>query len=85
MSRGASPYGLLDMTGNMWEWTRSLWGDYPYPSQAKERARREALQAPIIKPECCEAARSSATAGSCGVSTATGASRTLGIGTLGFG
>jgi formylglycine-generating enzyme required for sulfatase activity/energy-coupling factor transporter ATP-binding protein EcfA2 len=40
-SEGASPYGCLDLVGNVWQWTRSHWKAYPYDL----RDGREKLEA----------------------------------------
>ena len=45
--KGRSPYGLLDMNGNIWEWTHSIWGkdvynaEYNYPYQAEDGRENE--------------------------------------------
>jgi formylglycine-generating enzyme required for sulfatase activity len=51
---GVSPYGALELSGNVWEWTRSLWGkdwqkpEFNYPYDPKDG--RENLDAPYEIP-----------------------------------
>jgi formylglycine-generating enzyme required for sulfatase activity len=50
-TEGQSPYGLQELSGNVWEWTRSLWDkNYPYPESGKDLAERENLAAETNTP-----------------------------------
>ncbi len=43
--QGDSPYGCADMAGNVWEWTRSAYKDYPYdPEDGREDLEATAVR-----------------------------------------
>ena len=39
---GASPYGVLDLAGNVWEWVSSTYAPYPYDPRTAARIPRRA-------------------------------------------
>ncbi|GIK10042.1 MAG: hypothetical protein BroJett001_21080 [Chloroflexota bacterium] len=53
--QGDSPYGCADMAGNVWEWTRSLWGTdwgepaFKYPYRFDDRREDESADKSILR------------------------------------
>ncbi len=82
---GASPYMIEDLSGNVLEWTRSLWEKYPYPTDEQAQAQRENLDAGRIEARVLRGGAFDDPRGACGVPIASGTTRTFGTGSSGFG
>lgn len=66
---GASPFGVEDMTGQVWEWTSTLWGDdparpslpYPWRGSTHEQAAAPAHIRRVLRGGCFSSHREKAT------------------------
>jgi formylglycine-generating enzyme required for sulfatase activity len=54
-ANGASPYGVLDMSGNVFEWTLSLWGtdmkepEFRYPYDPQDGREDQLAQTAVLR------------------------------------
>ena len=57
---GASPYGALQMAGNVWEWTQSLYRSYPYdPNDGREDLKKRGKR--VVRGGCWDSTLHSVT------------------------
>jgi iron(II)-dependent oxidoreductase len=64
-SKGASSYGCHDMTGNIWEWCSTLWGEdmatpsfsYPWQDDGREAAEASPSLRRVLRGGCFSSGR----------------------------
>lgn len=67
--KGTSSYGCHDMTGNIWEWCSTLWGEdmatpsfsYPWQDDGREAAEASPLLRRVLRGGCFSSGRMKAT------------------------